>query len=92
MFVSVDVVLARSEPVLVIPSTAVVHAPHGDSIFVIEDGAGADGTSALVVRQQPVRLGARRGDFVVAAEGATAEEQIVCDRRLQAARGHAGGR
>jgi membrane fusion protein (multidrug efflux system) len=77
MFVSVDVTLARSEPVVVIPATAVVHAPHGDSIFVIEENAAGDGTSTLVVRQQPVRLGERRGDFVVAMAGAEVGEQIV---------------
>jgi membrane fusion protein (multidrug efflux system) len=78
MFVTVDVVLAETEDVLVIPSTAVLHAPQGDSIFVIGEGeAGADGKRPLVVRQQPVRLGERRGDFVVAEEGTTAGDQIV---------------
>jgi membrane fusion protein (multidrug efflux system) len=78
MFVTVDVVLAQTEDVLVIPSTAVLHAPQGDSIFVIEEGeAGADGKRPLVVRQQPVRLGERRGDFVVAKEGTSAGDQIV---------------
>jgi membrane fusion protein, multidrug efflux system len=77
MFVSVDVTLARSEPVLVIPATAIVHSPHGDSIFVIEESAVGDGASTLVVRQQPVRLGERRGDFVVARAGAEVGKQIV---------------
>ena len=78
MFVSVDVLLAQAQDVLVIPATSVVHSPHGASIFVIEEGeADAQGKKALVVRQQPVRLGARRGDFVVATDGATAGDQIV---------------
>ena len=78
MFVSVDVILARSEKVLFIPATAVLHAPFGDSIFVIEEGqAGPDGTKPLVVRQQFVRLGARQGDFVVATEGVKVGERIV---------------
>ena len=78
MFVSVDVVLAQAQDVLVIPSTAVMHAAHGDSIFVIEEGeANAEGKKALVVRQQPVQLGARQGDFVVATDGVEAGDQIV---------------
>ena len=55
-----------------------MHAAHGDSIFVIEEGeANAEGKKALVVRQQPVQLGARQGDFVVATDGVEAGDQIV---------------
>lgn len=78
MFVAVDMVLARTEKVLFIPSTAVVHAPFGDSVFLIEEGeAGADGTKPLVVQQQFVRLGTRQGDFVAAIEGLSPGQQIV---------------
>lgn len=78
MFVSVDVVTAQSQEVLLIPATAVLHAPFGDSIFIVEENADAPpGTTALVVRQQMVRLGARRGDFVVATEGAEPGDRIV---------------
>lgn len=78
MFVSVEMILARSETVLFIPATAVHHAPFGDSVFVIEEGeAGPDGTKPLVVQQRLVRLGARQGDFVVATEGVEAGERIV---------------
>ncbi len=77
MFVSVDLALGRPEPVHVIPATAVVHAPGGDSIFVIETDRADDGTERLVVRQRPVRLGSRRGDFVAVLEGAAAGEQVV---------------
>ena len=77
MFVSVDVALGAAEPVHVIPATAVVHAPHGDSVFLIESAAEAQGTDAFVVRQQPVKLGARRGDFVVVEGGAMVGDQVV---------------
>ena len=61
-----------------VPAPAVVHAAHGDSIFVIEEGdADTQGKKALVVRQQPVQLGARQGDFVVATDGVEAGDQIV---------------
>ena len=37
MYVNVSVVLPTSDPVLVIPATAVLYAPYGDSVFVVED-------------------------------------------------------
>ncbi|MDQ2696496.1 MAG: efflux RND transporter periplasmic adaptor subunit [Pseudomonadota bacterium] len=78
MFVAVEVLLERSETVLLIPATAVQHAPFGDSVFVIEAGEeGPDGGESLLVRQRLVRLGARQGDYVVALEGVRAGERIV---------------
>lgn len=79
MFVKTSLILDRSEQVLVIPATAVLHAPYGDSLFVIEEGeqADANGDKTLVVQQKFVRLGARQGDFVVVTEGVNAGERIV---------------
>jgi membrane fusion protein (multidrug efflux system) len=78
MFVSVDLILARSEQVLFIPETAVLHAPFGDSVFVIERDDAVEGAEKpLVVRQRFVRLGARQGDFVAVTSGVEAGEQIV---------------
>ena len=76
MFVSVEVITARSEDVLVVPSTAVVHAPFGDSLFVVEEN-GDDDAAGLTIRQQHVRLGPRQGDFVVALEGVAAGDRVV---------------
>jgi membrane fusion protein (multidrug efflux system) len=75
MFVSVDVALGSAAAVDVIPETAVVHSPHGDSIFVIEPAS--EDPAALVLRQQPVKLGARRGDFVVVENGVQPDDQVV---------------
>jgi len=75
MFVSVDVALGTAAPVDVIPATAVVHSPHGDSIFVIEPAS--EGAAELVLRQQPVKLGTRRGDFVVVERGVQPDDQVV---------------
>ena len=77
MFVSVDVALGTSAPVNVIPATAVVHSPQGASVFIVEPADSSAATDALVVRQQPVELGERRGDFVVVETGAHADEQVV---------------
>ncbi len=72
MFVDVAVVEPQKEDVVAIPATAVVHAPYGDSVFVVE---GHDG--ALVARQQFVKLGDTRGDFVAVAEGLQPGQRVV---------------
>ncbi|GHA22443.1 efflux RND transporter periplasmic adaptor subunit [Oceanisphaera arctica] len=78
MFVSVEMQLARSESVLLVPQTAVVHGPGGDAVFVLEEDAqGSDGASSLVVQLRPVRLGVRRGDFVAVTEGLAVDERVV---------------
>jgi membrane fusion protein (multidrug efflux system) len=77
MFASVDVALGTSTPVHVIPATAVVHSPQGASVFIVETAVQPAGTDALVLRQQPVELGERRGDFVVVEAGAKVDERVV---------------
>ncbi len=78
MFANVEVVLPTADPVLAIPMTAVLFAPFGDSVFVIEKGEAVEGTEPpLVLRQRFVRLGAERGDFVHVADGLEPGEQVV---------------
>jgi membrane fusion protein (multidrug efflux system) len=85
MFVNVAVVLPEAAPVVVVPATAIVHASYGDSVFVIEDkkddkGAvvnGNDGKPAKVARQQFVREGGSRGDFVAIVDGVKTGEEVV---------------
>jgi len=75
MFVSVAVRLPEQQKVLAIPITAVLYAPFGDSVFVIEEnGAGKSGKT---LRQQFVRLGEKRGDFVAITEGLKEGEMVV---------------
>jgi len=77
MFASVEVVLPARQTVLAIPMTAVLFAPYGDSVFVIEEGAGPSGATAQTVQQRFVRLGEERGDYVAVVEGLAAGEQVV---------------
>ena len=55
MFVNVAVGLPVRQKVLVIPATAVLYAPYGDSVFVVDDDKEQKG--GKVLRQQFVRLG-----------------------------------
>lgn len=78
MFANVEVVLRTRQAVLSIPATAVLFAPYGDSVFVIEEQeAASDAQAELILRQRFVRLGGQRGDFVAVTEGLEAGEQVV---------------
>ncbi len=78
MFANVEVLSAEKKPVLMIPATAVMFAPYGDSVFAIEPKKDEKtGKETLVARQKFVRLGDRRGDFVAVTSGLDAGERVV---------------
>jgi len=78
MFVNVAVVQPESNPVLAVPATAVLYAPYSDSVFIVEQAKAEEGgTAGQVVRQQFVRLGEKRGDFVAVTSGLAAEHTVV---------------
>ncbi len=77
MFANVEVLLPAGEPVVVVPASSILYAPYGDSVFVIERKKGAKGEEETTVRQQTVRLGLTRGDFVVVTSGVNAGEEVV---------------
>jgi membrane fusion protein, multidrug efflux system len=67
MFVTVAVGLPVRQKVLTVPATSVLYAPYGDSIFVLDDDK--KGKGGKILRQQFVRLGEKRGDFVAISSG-----------------------
>jgi membrane fusion protein (multidrug efflux system) len=78
MFTKVEVVLPDRQKVLPIVATAVLYAPYGDSVFVIENHKNdQSGDTEQILRQQFVRLGQARGDFVDVTEGLKAGETVV---------------
>jgi membrane fusion protein, multidrug efflux system len=78
MFARAEVFLPEEQKVLVIPATAVLSAPYGDSVYVIEPKAATNGTPAgLVVRQQFVHTGRLHGDFQIVESGLKPGERIV---------------
>lgn len=78
MFVNAEVILPGKRDVLVIPQTAVLFAPYGDSVFVVQQGEAApDGKKPLIAHQQFVRVGETRGDYVVVESGLEAGAKIV---------------
>ncbi len=77
MFANVEVLSSERKPVLIVPATAVIYAPYGDSVFAIERKKDGNGNMSSVARQRFVRLGERRGDFVAVTSGLSAGEGIV---------------
>jgi membrane fusion protein (multidrug efflux system) len=74
MFVNVAVGLPVREKVLIIPATAVLYAPYGDSVFIVDEDKERKGGA---LRQQFVRLGEKRGDFIAVSSGLREGEKIV---------------
>ena len=72
MFANVEVVSGAEREVVIIPATAVLFAPYGDSVFGVEEKDGH-----LTAKQKFVRLGERRGDLTVVESGLEPGETIV---------------
>ena len=78
MYAHVAVVLPARLDVLAIPATAVLYAPYSDSVFIIEEKKSENGAPpGKTVRQQFIRLGEKRGDFIAVTSGLKADETVV---------------
>lgn len=78
MYVNVTLVLPETVEVLAVPATAVLYAPYGDSVFVVEEKkAEGAASSGLFLRQQFIRTGEKRGDFVSVVSGLKGGETVV---------------
>jgi membrane fusion protein (multidrug efflux system) len=77
MFVQTAVVLGPSQTVVVVPASAINYAPYGDSVFVVADIKGEDGSTYRGVRQQLVKVGPSRGDQVAILSGVEAGDEVA---------------
>jgi membrane fusion protein (multidrug efflux system) len=78
LFVNVSVTLSESNEVIVIPSTAIIYAPYGNSIFKINKQTDeTTGKMITTVKQSFIRIGKRKGDFVSVLEGLEADDEVV---------------
>lgn len=72
MYVNVAIALPVRNRVVAIPATSVLYAPYSDSVFIVEKGQ-----KGSTLRQQFVRLGEKRGDFVAVTTGLKEGESVV---------------
>jgi membrane fusion protein (multidrug efflux system) len=76
MFVHVAVILPQAEAVLAVPATAILRAPFGDAVYLIEPQV-AGGVTNLVAQQKFIRTGRMHGDFVSVESGLKAGDRVV---------------
>jgi len=75
MFARVTVVLPQENTVKVVPATAILSAPYGDSVYIITPEK--EGSTNLVVHQTLVRTGRARGDFISVESGLTNGQSVA---------------
>jgi membrane fusion protein, multidrug efflux system len=76
MFVKTNVGMGTGDASITVPTSAILYAPYGDSVYIVEEIAGPRGRY-LGVRQQFVKLGGSRGDQVAVLSGVKAGEVVV---------------
>jgi len=77
MFVDVTVRQPEALDLLVIPASAVLFAPYGDSVYVTKEHETESGEKQQIAEQVFVRLGERRGDLVAVSSGLQAGDVVV---------------
>ena len=77
MFGNLEVLSPDKRAALIIPATAVLYAPFGDSVFSVNEKKDDAGKTTLTAQQKFIRLGERRGDFIAVESGLKDGETIV---------------
>ncbi len=81
MFANVSVLLPGEQKVLPVPSSAINHAPYGDSVFVVHSGMKdplfPDKPPFKGVMQQFVKTGPTRGDLVAILSGLKPGDEVI---------------
>jgi membrane fusion protein (multidrug efflux system) len=74
MYARVEVLLAPTEHALVLPSSAIVHNPYGETVYVVEKG---------VASQRFIKTGPQQGDLVLVLSGLREGEQVVTSGQIK---------
>jgi membrane fusion protein (multidrug efflux system) len=77
MFLRIAVLQSERKEVMAIPAAAVVHASYGDSVYRIESEPGPSNKPRAVARQQFVKVGESRGDYLAVLDGLSPGQAIV---------------
>ena len=76
MFATISVSTGQSINVIPLPETAILYAPYGNSVFVVED-VTQEAPISGIIRQKFVKLGERRGDLISVVSGLKVGERVV---------------
>ena len=77
MHVEVQLLQNASRTTLIIPSTSIVYASYGNSVFVVK--SNSEDASKLIAEQRFIKVGERRGDFTEILSGIEAGDRIITD-------------
>ncbi|HEX7191922.1 MAG TPA: efflux RND transporter periplasmic adaptor subunit [Thermoanaerobaculia bacterium] len=77
MYVEAKLAHGGATQVVMIPASAVVYAPFGDSVYIVTDMKDDKGKPYQGVRQQFVKLSGSRGDQVGVISGIKAGDEVV---------------
>jgi membrane fusion protein, multidrug efflux system len=77
MFVRVTLLLPQERQVLVIPQTAILSQPYGDSVFLI--APDKNNATNLTVQSKLIRTGRSRGDFISVETGLKPGDRVASD-------------
>ena len=78
MFAKATVIMPEKKTVLPVIATAIAYATFGNSVFVIDEQLNEEsGETEKVLRQQFIRLGEARGDFIDVIDGLKPGEDVV---------------
>lgn len=77
MYVDVKLAHGGASSVVMVPSSAIVYAPFGDSVYVVGDMKDPKGKTYRGVQQHFVKLGGSRGDQVAITSGLNPGDEVV---------------
>jgi membrane fusion protein (multidrug efflux system) len=83
MYATVEIPTGSPENLITLPQTAITYSPYGDTVYVVEENAGAGGQPHLVARQTFVTTGATRGDQVAVLKGVREGDTVVTAGQLK---------
>jgi membrane fusion protein (multidrug efflux system) len=77
MYVDVKLAHGGTSSVVMVPSSSIVYAPFGDSVYVVGDMKDPKGKTYRGVQQHFVKLGGSRGDQVAITSGLNPGDEVV---------------
>ncbi|HMK71651.1 MAG TPA: efflux RND transporter periplasmic adaptor subunit [Xanthobacteraceae bacterium] len=77
MYATVDIATGSPQSYITLPQTAITYNPYGNTVYVVDSKAAADGKPQLIARQTFVTTGPTRGDQVAVLRGIDEGDLIV---------------
>jgi membrane fusion protein (multidrug efflux system) len=83
MYATVDIATGTPQDLVTLPQTAITYNPYGDTIYVVDTKAEANGKPQQIARQTFVTTGATRGDQVAVLKGVNEGDMVVTAGQLK---------